>query len=74
MKHHPILHLLLLGLIYASFGWWTANTYTGRNLKTFLQTWKADGWVHGIMCSISVFIWGIVGIFALALSLEAIGL
>lgn len=55
-QQHPILHLLFLGMIYAAAGWWFENTGTGKWLKHFLQTWRADGWVHGIMCSISVYI------------------
>lgn len=70
MKHLTI--ILVYGVIYALFGWWTDHTEPGRRLKHFLQTWKADGWVHGIMCSISVFLLFSCGILALAWTLEVL--
>ena len=68
-----IILILIYGCIYAAFGWWTTNTSPGRSLKHFLQTWKADGWVHGVMCSVTVFILGVCAILALGLTFKALG-
>lgn len=66
--------VLFNGMIYAAFGWWTTSTDSGKSVKHFLQTWKTDSFLHLCMVAVSVSIWGIVGIFALALTLQAIGL
>jgi len=72
VNHNPIAHILILGVIYAAFGWWHENTETGRGFVKYLREWKADGWVHGIMVSVSVFILGCCAILALALGLEVV--
>lgn len=69
-----ILYVLFLGCIYAAFGWWHENTEPGRRFVKYLREWKADGWVHGIMCAVSVSILGVCAILALGLGLQALGL
>lgn len=58
---------------HACANWAMENTGPGKDFKKFCQEWRADGWVHGICCSITVFIWAVVAIFALGMALRGVG-
>ncbi len=66
--------ILVYALIHLAFNLWTEHSKMGRGLKHYLQNWRADGWFHGVLCSVSVFILFSCGIVGLALTLSAIGL
>ena len=69
-----IIHVLILGCVYAAFGAWSKNTAPGRRLVKYLQNWKADGWVHGILCAVSVYILAVCAILAVGLSFMWLGI
>lgn len=60
--------------VHAVAHWAQNNTGPGKSFKTFCQTWRADGWLHGICCSITVFIWAVVAIFSLGMGLHYLGI
>lgn len=71
---NQLLLIAFYGCMYATFHWWTDNTVRGKQLKHFLQNWKADGWVHGIMCAVSVWLLSVCAILAVGLSFRFFGL
>lgn len=71
---NQIIHVLILGVIYASAGWWKDNTETGRRLRDYLRNWRADGWIHLILCAGSVYILGVCAILAVGLAFIHLGL
>lgn len=69
----PLGLVLFYGCCYGIFGWWTENTDAGKYFKHFCQTWKADSFLHGVLCSVTVFIFGVCGILALGLLFKVMG-
>jgi hypothetical protein len=71
------MNLKLIGvyaLIHLAANLWFEHSKMGQGVKHYLQNWRADGWVHGIMCSVSVFIVSCCAILALGLTLHALGI
>ncbi len=73
MKDKIIL-VLIYAAIHLAFNLWTEHSKMGQGVKHYLVNWRADGWVHGIMCSVSVCIIGIGAIMAIGLTLHALGI
>ncbi len=61
-------------LMHLSANLWFEKSRMGQGLKHYLVNWRADGWVHGIMCSISVFILSACAILALGLTFRVLGI
>ncbi len=66
--------ICVYALIHLAFNTWTEKSRMGQGLKHYLVNWRADGWVHGVMCSVSVFLLAACGILALGLTLHALGI
>lgn len=66
--------ILVYACMYGIFGWWTQNTDTGKSFKHFCQTWKAESTLHGILCSVTVFLFSVCAILALGLTFKILGI
>lgn len=56
------------GLMYCAFDQWTKHTASGRYVKDYLQNWRADGFIHLILCAGSVWLLGVCAILAVGLA------
>jgi hypothetical protein len=64
--------LCFYGGVHFAANQFFTKTATGAYCADYLKNWKADGWVHGILCALTVFTFGVLAIFALGMALRGV--